>query len=249
MTIFSLLQDINALGTLILAIIAVIAILVPIGTIRHQRPKFSIRLQAIKYEEEIEEEPELRISVINMGRYPAHACKILATIEDDKGKKLGSYYLPWIWEDPTKFGSSAGYPQGDPIKYTPYKEVTYVPIDIFPYESISTKFLFWLDIYFGSPENSILAVFGASHTYYYFPIWDKNKELITLPPLSEYTAYFSIPKEYGYGPYLESNITYSVKITVFSEEHTYLDLKKFFFKLGDKGISAGYTKECTDVSI
>ena len=105
MTIFSLLQDINAIGTLILATIAVIAILVPIVVSKYQRPKFLVLLQDIRYEEVPPQEPELRISITNLGKYAAHACKIMAAIEDSKGEKLGSYYLPWIWEDPSKYSS------------------------------------------------------------------------------------------------------------------------------------------------
>lgn len=240
----SFLQDINALGTLILAIIAVIAILVPIGIIRYRRPKFSIRLQAIKYEAEINEEPEIRISVTNVGKYPAHSCKVLATIEDDNGKGLGSYYLPWKYGDPDEY-KPKGSVQEDILQYTSYKEVTYVPIDIFPHESIPAKFLFLLDVYYASPETSIWAVFGASGSYYYFPRW-YNSRPETAPPLSEYSPHFIIPDESS-SSYLKENITYCVKITVFSEEHTYLNLKKFFFKIGDKGISAGYSKECADV--
>ncbi len=240
----SLLQDINALGTLILAIIAVIAILVPIVITRFQRPKFSIRLQAIKYEAGIIENPEIRILVTNVGKYPAHSCKVLATIEDDNGKGVGSYYLPWEHGDLDNY-KPKGLAQEDITKHSPYKDVTYVSINIFPHENITAKFLFSLDVYYASPETSVWAVFGASGSYYYFPQWNES-ELITIPPLSEYSSRFYIPEEFS-PSYLENNITYCVKITVFSEEHTYLDFKKFFFKIGDKGISAGHNKECTDV--
>ena len=244
MNYLSFLQEINALGTLILAIIAVIAILVPIVITRIQRPKFSIQLKAKKYDEAINEEPEIRILVTNAGNYPAHSCKIMATIEDDNGEGLGSFYLPWEYGDPAEYRPK-GSDQGDMTKYTPYKNVTYVPIDIFPHEVIAAKFLFSLDALHNIPETSIWAVFGAIGSYYYFPQWDES-ELITFPPLSEYSPIFYIPKEFS-PSYLKNDITYCVKITVFSEEHTYLDFKKFFFKICDKGISAGSNKECTDV--
>ena len=141
MNYLSFLQDINALGTLILAIIAVIAILVPIGIIRYRRPKFSIRLQAIKYVAGINENPEIRILVTNVGKYPAHSCKVLATIEDDNGKGLGSYYLPWEYGDPDEY-KPKGSDQENITKYSSYKDVTYVPIDIFPHESIPENFSF-----------------------------------------------------------------------------------------------------------
>ena len=244
MSDLSFLQDINALGTLILAIIAVIAILVPIGITRYQRPKFSVRLQAIKYDAEFNVNPEIRILVTNVGKYPGHSCKVLATIEEDNGKGLDSYYLPWEYGDPDEY-KPKGSDQEDVTKYTSYEEVRYVPIDIFPHESIPAKFLFLLDVYYAVPETSIWAVFGASGSYYYFPRWN-HSEPVTAPPLSEYSPPLAIPWESSQS-YLERNITYCVKITLFSEERTYLDLKKLFFKLGDKGISAGYTKECADV--
>ena len=233
MNYLSFLQDINALGTLILAIIAVIAILVPIGITRYRRPKFSIRLQAIKYEAEIDENPEIRILVTNVGKYPAHSCKVLATIEDNNGKGLGSYYLPWEYGDPDEYKPkvSTQEDEEDVTKYTSYKEVTYVPIDIFPHETIPAKFLFLLDVIYASPETSIWAVFGASGSYYYFPRWNRSAP-VTTHPLSQYSPPLSIPEESS-PSYLERNITYCVKITVFSDEHTYLDLKKLFFKLGD----------------
>ena len=244
MNYLSFLQDINALGTLILAIIAVIAILVPIGITRYRRPKFSILLYATKFETGLNEYPEVMMSFTNVGRYPAHSCKVMAAIEDDKGKKLGRYYLPWVSQNPDEY-KPKGLDQETPIKYNDYKDVTYAPIDIFPHESIITKFLFWLDVIYGSPETAIWAVFGASRSYYYFPRYNDG-ELQTVPPISEYSPYFYIPEEFA-PTYLKNDITYCVKITVYSEEHTYLELKKFFFKLGDNGISAGDTKECADV--
>lgn len=227
----SLLQDINTLGTLILAAIAVAAIIIPLLVSRYQRPIFSIDLYGINYTDVPPTPPEIRIAVTNSGIQPAHGCKVLVDIGDNKGKKIGSMYLPWMWKDPSKFRSVPPNSDAEEGGYDPYADVTYVPIDIFPHETVSTKFIFWPEYYYGSLETSFIAIFGATKTYYYYPKWKKG-ELVTTPYLSEYFPPLALPPEYGDGTYLEPDTTYSATITVFSDEHSYIKLKKFYFKFG-----------------
>jgi hypothetical protein len=72
---------------------------------------------------------------------------------------------------------------------------------------------------------------------------------VTTPYLSEYFPPLALPPEYGDGTYLEPDTTYSATITVFSDEHSYIKLKKFYFKFGKNGPKAGFTPECVDVNV
>ncbi len=237
----AILQSINALGTLILAGIAVLAILVPLAYDYYRRPRFQIELRGIKYDEENERSPELRLMISNTGRGVAHGCKVLVDIIANDNKRVDSLYLPWVWEDPSKVSSKT---VKDEMPYDENKNVTYVPITLYPLETGDTKFLFYAETEAGDISSSVLAVFGAYNSWHYYP--KVEKRYIVVPPLSEPHPIFTLP-EAGEHTSLKRNTLYLVKVTVFSEERSYRNLERIYFMFEDSGGKAGFSAKRLDI--
>ncbi|MDG7001168.1 MAG: hypothetical protein JRN15_18895 [Nitrososphaerota archaeon] len=239
----SILASINILGTLILAAIAVSAIIIPLALNFYYRPRFQIDLRGIEFNDELGDWPELRFSISNIGRRVAHGCKVLVNISSQDDNELDNLYLPWIWEDPNNVNSG-------PSDYKDWanenKDVTYVPITLYPHESASVKFLFYAETDPGDLNTAFRAIFGATNTWHYYP--SMRESVIHIPPLTERhpsISHYVTSDEQR----LEENILYSASVSVFSEERTYWKLKKFYFILKSTVTIAGVSKTNLDVEI
>ncbi|WP_298277090.1 hypothetical protein [Ferroplasma sp.] len=148
----SLCTIINALGTLILAIVAILALFVPSILKKLYEPKFNFALYPIKNNNNT----ELSLKITNNGKNPAHDCKVAIEIYEDKKFILNSF-LAWDIKNYSKMidvqEGAIGF--GSSFVKKPFP-VTYGGINLYENEYQFVKLFFnYKDTYciYGFPFN------------------------------------------------------------------------------------------------